>query len=379
MNPNSPEDRLLDELLREQSHAPDEAFLKQIEAAVDAGPILAAKRPAFHRYGRIAIAAGLAIAAGGFLRSSFQYRHPKSIEVVGGGKDIADNKAKAALEFQELNKAIRDQEDKVEERRKVLATIERTNGIIPRLPGVDGDEGARSALQTFNELEQEKMQLESQIDSLLRYNSDQLMVYAAGLNLPDNVIKNLLPQYNEAKRNLETLKINGMGDRDPSVLAARDQIQTMKQQIDEGVVNLRQTLQAQLEMATDRLNTVAYTNDDSREEAIKRGLDAQDYVDAKRDFVTDQQKLQAMREMTRLESVDLSKAIRDQEDKVEERRKQLASIVRTKGIIYKGQDSYDGQSGVDEDHGARSALDSSSKNETRSNMAAPAGAGVAGS
>ena len=46
---------------------------------------------------------------------------------------------------------------------------------------------------------------------------------------------------------------------------------------------------------------------------------------------------------------ELNKAIRDQEDKVEERRKDLATIVRTKGIIYKGQDSFYGQSGVDED------------------------------
>jgi Mg-chelatase subunit ChlD len=44
-------------------------------------------------------------------------------------------------------------------------------------------------------------------------------------------------------------------------------------------------------------------------------------------------------------SVELDKAIRDQEDKVEERRKVLATIVRTKEIIYKGQDSFYGSSG----------------------------------
>lgn len=33
---------------------------------------------------------------------------------------------------------------------------------------------------------------------------------------------------------------------------------------------------------------------------------------------------------------ELNKAVRDQEDKVEERRKVLATIVKTKGIIYKG-------------------------------------------
>ncbi len=204
--------------------------------------------------------------------------------------------------LQELNKAIRDQEDRVEERRKVLSTIVRTKGIIYKgqdsfygETGVDEDQGARSALQTFNELEQEKMQLESQVNSLLKYDSDQLMTYASGLNLPDNTVKNLLPQYNEAKRQLESARIKGLGDRHPSVQAAADQVQATKRQMDEGVVNLRATLQTQLEMANERLKNVEVMKDDSREEAIKRGLDAQDYVDAKRDFEADQQLLQALK------------------------------------------------------------------------------------
>ena len=45
---------------------------------------------------------------------------------------------------------------------------------------------------------------------------------------------------------------------------------------------------------------------------------------------------------------ELNKAVRDQEDKVEERRKVLSTIVRTKGVIYKGQDSFYDQSGVNE-------------------------------
>ncbi|MEO8617122.1 MAG: von Willebrand factor type A domain-containing protein, partial [Luteolibacter sp.] len=56
-------------------------------------------------------------------------------------------------------------------------------------------------------------------------------------------------------------------------------------------------------------------------------------------------------------SQDLNKIIRDQEDKVEERRKVLATIVRTKGIIYKGQDSFYGTNGVNEDQGAHSAME----------------------
>lgn len=202
----------------------------------------------------------------------------------------------------ELAAAIKNQEDKVEERRKVLATIVRTKGIIYKgtdsfygQSGVDEDQGAKNALQAFHQLEQEKMQLESQINSLQKYDSDQLMVYAGGLDLPDNNIRNLYPVYQQAKRDLEALKIEGMGDSHPKVLSAVDQIDKMKKQLDEGVVNLRSTLKAKLDLATESLKSVEAMKDETRESAIKRGLDAQDYVEAKREFEKEQELLQQLK------------------------------------------------------------------------------------
>lgn len=242
---------------------------------------------------------------------SIRVRHSAKVDA----RDVADEVAKAYTSYRmeietrdaenalhELNKAVRDQEDKVEERRKLLATIVRTKGIIYKgtdsfynQGGVDEDQGARTALEEYQKLESDRTQLQSQINSLLKYDSDQLMVYAAGLDLPDNIIRNLLPQYQEAKRQLETLKINGLGDNHPTVLAAAKQISSMKSQLDEGVVNLRATLKAQLDLADNRLTEVEKRKNETREEAIKRGLDAQDYVDAKRDFETDQELLQSMK------------------------------------------------------------------------------------
>jgi capsular exopolysaccharide synthesis family protein len=242
---------------------------------------------------------------------SIRVRHTNKVDA----RDIAEEVARSYRQYRsemerrdsenallELNKAVRNQEDRVEERRKVLATIVRTKGIIYKgtdsfygQTGVDEDQGARTALEAYNELEQEKRKLESQINSLLKYDSDQLMVYAAGLDLPDNIIRNLYPQYLEGKRQLDGFRINGLGAKHPTVMAAVDQIQNMKRQLDEGVVNLRATLTAQLDLSADRLKSVEAMKDESREEAIKRGLDAQDYVDAKRDFETDQELLQTMR------------------------------------------------------------------------------------
>ncbi len=214
--------------------------------------------------------------------------------------EIEGRDAERALH--ELNKAVQDQEDKVEERRKVLATIVRTKGIIYKgndafyaQSGLDEDQGARDSLQIYHKLEQEKMQLESQIHTLEKYDSDQLMAYAAGLDLPENIIRNLYPLYLVAKRELDGLKINGLGERHPTVLAAVDQISGMKRQLEEGVVNLRAILKTQLDLSTNSLASMEGMKDSTREEAVKRGLDTQDYVDAKRDFETDQELLQTMK------------------------------------------------------------------------------------
>lgn len=135
MNSNSPEDRLLDELLREQAKGPDEDFLKQIEAAVDAGPNRKGKRLTKSGYGRMAIAASIGLVAG-ITASSFFLNHQSKSALAADAKNpvelLAARQAKNQSIAYELNKAIRDQEDKVEERRKVLTTIARTKGMLAR-------------------------------------------------------------------------------------------------------------------------------------------------------------------------------------------------------------------------------------------------------
>ncbi len=208
----------------------------------------------------------------------------------------------ATIALYALNKAVRDQEDKVEERRKTLNQIVQTKGIVYRgqdsfygQSGINEDMTAQDALKTYNDLEDQKMQLESQINSLLKFDSDELMRFAQGLDLPENTIRNLIPLYQEATRDLSQLKIQGLGNRHRTVMAKVDEISAMKRQLDEGVVNLRATLQAQLGMINERLKGAEIRKNDMKNEAIDKGVDAQDYVDAKRNFETDQELLQTMR------------------------------------------------------------------------------------
>ncbi len=202
----------------------------------------------------------------------------------------------------ELKKAVRDQEDKVEERRKVITTISRTKN----LPFVDRSMGGgqtpldETKVQdydrlSFLDLEKEKMQLETQIESLLKYDSEQLLIYASGLDLPDNIIKNLYPQFLELKRQIDGLKASGLGDRHPTVQTNARVLTLMKSQLEEGVVNLRTRLQGQLETAKERLFKAETKMDESKKVAVETGIDIQDYIDAKRNFETDQALLEQMK------------------------------------------------------------------------------------
>lgn len=209
----------------------------------------------------------------------------------------------ASTLLSELRKAVKQQEEVVEKRRGDLSRIVLTKGIIYtgedsfyRNSGVEDDLGARTSQEMFNKLQQDKVQLESQIETLLEYTSDQLIIYASGLNLPENTVKNLYPQYQSMQLELQRLKTSGgLGERHPDVVTLNENLEGLRNQMLEGIDGLRAILKAQLDMATDRLAKVEVMRDDSRQDAIQRGLDAQDYVEAKKAFETEQALLQQMR------------------------------------------------------------------------------------
>jgi succinoglycan biosynthesis transport protein ExoP len=202
----------------------------------------------------------------------------------------------------ELKKAVREQEDKVEDRRKTLITISRTKDIIyygdSSIAGgsrLEEDSEAAHALNLYTQLESEKNALESQIRSLEKYDSEQLLIYAAALPLPDNIIKTLYPQYLGMKREIEGLKANGLGNRHPTIVSQTTVLERMKTQLDEGVVNLRTRLQGQLDAAKDRLAMVEITKKETKKSALERSIDTRDYIDAKRDFETELGLLETMK------------------------------------------------------------------------------------
>ena len=215
---------------------------------------------------------------------------------IGEERLVAFAPATGGGSVDELKKMVRDQEDRVEARRKELSQIVRTKGIIYRGEDSFVGEDSEIAAQAHQKLATEKIQLESQIQTLRSYKSDQLMTYASGLDLPENTVRTQYPEYLELRRELDAAKNKGLADNHPDVRKLAERVEDVKKELDEGTENLRATLEAQKRLADARLSKVEVLKGEKRDSSIQRGLDTQDYVDAKKGFETELAKLQEMKQ-----------------------------------------------------------------------------------
>jgi polysaccharide biosynthesis transport protein len=201
----------------------------------------------------------------------------------------------------QLKEAIQNQEDQTQEAYTHLTTLSRVNNLrySPDRSGSNlgaiSDQNAFFAEQEYNKLESEVFQLETQIKSLLEFDSEELLVFAAGLDLPDNIIKILYPDYLKQKRDLEGLYASGYGKKHPLILANKQVIDSTHAQLMEGVVNLRTRLQGQLDITKERLAGAKIRKEEEKRIAVEEGIDTQEFQEARRNFEQKQDVLNAMK------------------------------------------------------------------------------------
>lgn len=230
-------------------------------------------------------------------------------------RDIAEKVAdsyrdrRTTMEMDRANKALesldgelRNQEDKVEEKRKVLDTIVQIVGI-PYVEGVRGSgEMGRSQENIYElaelnhyELEKEKQQLDIQIKMLLKLQSKELMEYAAGLQLPQNGVTALYEQHQLAVRELASLKAGGLGAKHPDVAMRSLNVENLRLDLERSVTALREILQTQLNLVESRLEQMGNVVSERKDEAVDKALESHDYIEAKRDYENAQAMLQSMK------------------------------------------------------------------------------------
>jgi succinoglycan biosynthesis transport protein ExoP len=197
-----------------------------------------------------------------------RYNDPKDAQAIAKSVSEAYRERRTMLQSQYAN----------------LAMEQLRKAVVQGTRGYDEADEAESAAKAYDQLEQEKIALESQIETLLKYDGPQLMNYASGLSLPDNVIPVLLPQFQEAKRQFEAMQSSGYGERHPKMISGARNLEAMEQDLVEAVANLRETLKAKLELSKEQLSRLKIRMEGTIDDAIKKGIANQTFVDAKNEF-----------------------------------------------------------------------------------------------
>jgi len=229
-----------------------------------------------------------------------------------GSATAAGERVPSEAERRALAHMIREQEDKVEERRKALSNIVREKEIVYRGGGaIYGDEAENAHAR----LEQGKVVLDSQIKALAKYDGDQLMNYASGLDLPENTVMTLYPRFLETQRELDAARSENLAESDPKLKELQARADAMKKDLDSGVVNLRDVLRAKLEITTEQLDQIASQKGSKGGELVRRSIDTQDYANAKLEFEQELEQLQKLK--SRYQEYDLlARAAKDTGGKV---------------------------------------------------------------
>ena len=274
------DDRLMDALLRGES---EEDF---VGGVAEAKATRVKKANAFKAV--LAVAAMVLFAA----IAVFYQRKQESTEqktLVAKQADEAQMIRDAEAELAALDAAIQEQEDKVEEKRKVLDTIVRITGR-PYFEGSrnspESTERTLTMMAEKNAFEMRKNrdQYEIYLDKLETLDSEKLLRYAAELPVDNNSVSQAHVEYLAQNRQLDVLKSSGLSERHPEIVAHREQLKELKNDLDTKVDTLRETLATNHELVSERLEVMESKRKDEAVELVQLATEMHDYKEASREY-----------------------------------------------------------------------------------------------
>ena len=214
--------------------------------------------------------------------------------------------------LKKIDEEIQKQADEVERKRLLINSFVKEQGYInPFASRGDGtttdlvDQDFRNAKLKAIDMEAEEMRLTSQIVNLQAMKDEQLIIYAAAVDLPDNTVKRLYPEYQSKAKDIETVKAGGLGDQHPRIKAMKLDLDNTVKLINEGIVNLRFTLET-------NLNNTKKAREDWRKVVAEKEaklkiwtIRNQEFLKAQEDYNTEKIRLDNMKNKAYIERVKL--------------------------------------------------------------------------
>ncbi|MEM6911623.1 MAG: polysaccharide biosynthesis tyrosine autokinase [Verrucomicrobiota bacterium] len=220
---------------------------------------------------------------------------------------------KAAVEA--LDDQLRQQEEKVAAARIKMHSIMKDYRIVDLSAGnpmmSDGEpiSGKQSTFQQSLRNLQDKEDLineiTTQINTLSNLEGEELIRSAASLDIQDDTIRRLFPEYQQLiLAEQEALEV-GLGRRHPTVQGIRRQLATTRDLLSEGVDSVKKNLQTQLEIAQENFAKLEDSHDRREEEVLAERVTTISYTDAKREFENQKDILQKMTFESNAKKIDL--------------------------------------------------------------------------
>ncbi|MFT6239389.1 MAG: hypothetical protein ACJAQT_001468 [Akkermansiaceae bacterium] len=186
-----------------------------------------------------------------------------------------------------LDEELIKQSDIVQEKRKEMTVWIQSYGI----PYFDGDNrsplGAseqdmfRSARHKLADFQTQRDQIEIQIKELSKMTGDELVEYAAGLDLPENQVTYYFTQHREALEQKRTLLAQGLAANHPDVRAVEERAEGAMDYAKKEAVSLSAVLKTKLELINRQVERMEEMVEDRQEDTPNLSSKQNSYNTAK--------------------------------------------------------------------------------------------------
>lgn len=197
---------------------------------------------------------------------------------------------RAEKQLDALDSEIEDQIDKVDQKKKMLNTIVRITGRPyfgeNSRSSPEAMQAAKSSLADQNSFELQKLrdQYKIYLERMESLDNEHLVRYAAELPVDNNSVRGLHLEFQAAERELNSLKATGLGQRHPTVLVQKEQLQGLETNLTTAVLGLRESLSMTYDMVSEQLLAMENMSDEQDGELLTLATELQDYRDATREY-----------------------------------------------------------------------------------------------
>ena len=214
---------------------------------------------------------------------------------------LETEKARATKALKALDAELLAQSEFVAEYRKELTHLIQKHGI----PYFENDRGIpvgktagnmlQNARERLDQFEVKRDQLELQTKKLTELSDQELMTYAAGLDLPENKVSGHQKKFQEARNKKLALLEKGLELKHPEVLALDTEATKHKTNAQKELVSLKDKLNTKLALTNRQIERMNEMLKNKKKETIELSLIQSQYHQAKEDYEQSRAMLREMK------------------------------------------------------------------------------------